>query len=225
MLCVTNCEKATAKKFQRKLKPHLAALKSQKCACSVHQCRETGHTTLGDRVSLPESDVTHVFDREMILALSHAIEDLAAEAKEGELIATFQNFEQFGEHKARYCRMAKDLDAVRVWGAGEPPSGCAKIDFVVAHNPQVLRYWLVIFDSPNSRAVLLGKQIKQRGNAAGSGKFVGFYSFNPFLVQSIRRRFNLLSCGLNKIVQLWEKSCPLPDLKPGDITGFESGAR
>ena len=48
-------------------------------------------------------------------------------------------------------------------------------------------------------------------------KFIGFYSFNPYLVQSIRWRFNLLSCGLSRVITHWEKSFPFPDLKMRDL--------
>jgi hypothetical protein len=219
MVAVTPCEKAAAKKFHQKLKHYTAKLKAQKCACSVHQCQQTGETTLGEAVTIPDSDITHVFDNEIMLAISHAIEDLAGEVRTGELIATFQRFENFKHQKDRYCSLAQDLDAVRVWGTGTPPDDCPKIDFITADDPNIHRYWLVLFDSPHCRAVLLCKQVNQATTFAHK-KFVGFYSFNPYLVQSIRWRFNLLSCGLRSVVKSWEKSQSLPDLKMRDIDNY-----
>ena len=36
-------------------------------------------------------------------------------------------------------------------------------------------------------------------------------------MQSIRWRFNLLSCGLSRVISHWEKSFPFPDLKMRDL--------
>ena len=105
---------------------------------------------------------------------------------------------------------------MRVWGSGEVPKKGGKIDFVQTTDERLRRYWLVLFDSPDSRAVLLGRQVN-RATKLADKKFVGFYSFNPYLVQSIRWRFNLLSCGLSKVISHWEKSVSLPHLKMGDL--------
>ncbi len=46
-------------------------------------------------------------DSQAMLAISHAIEDIAAEEGQGELISTFQDFENFKQYKARYMRLAR----------------------------------------------------------------------------------------------------------------------
>jgi len=215
MLAKTKCEQSANKKFKAKLKPYHHHFKSCSKAVCVHHGRTKDKVRLGDLVTIPDSDLHHVMDPEAILAISHAIEDIAAEERQGELIATFQDFKNFLPHKNRYISMAEDLDAVRVWGDGEPPKKCGKVDFVQV-NGQLLRYWLVLFDSPHVRAVLLCKQVNKATELADK-KFLGFYSFNPYLVQSIRWRFNLMSCGLTKMVAHWEKSFPFPDLKMRDL--------
>ncbi len=95
----------------------------------VHHGRSTSKVRLGDLVTIPDSDLHHVMDPEAILAISHAIEDIAGEIRQGELIATFQDFKNFLPNKKRYMSLAEDLDAVRVWGSGEVPRNCGKIDF------------------------------------------------------------------------------------------------
>ena len=215
MLAKTKCEQSANKKFRAKLKPYHPQLKSCSKAVCVHHGRTKDKVRLGDLVTIPDSDLHHVMDPETILAISHAIEDIAAEERQGELIATFQDFKNFLPHKTRYMNMAEDLDAVRVWGDGEPPKKCGKVDFVQVHG-QLLRYWLVLFDSPHVRAVLLCKQVNKATELADK-KFLGFYSFNPYLVQSIRWRFNLMSCGLDRVIAHWEKSFPFPDLKMRDL--------
>ena len=141
---------------------------------------------------------------------------IASEVGHGELISTFQDFKNFLPYKARYTSLAEELDAVRVWGHGPVPKNCGKIDFVQSNGDKINRYWLVLFDSEESRAVLLCKQVN-RATQFADKKFIGFYSFNPYLVQSIRWRFNLLSCGLSRIISHWEKSFPFPDLKMRDL--------
>ena len=216
MLAKTSCERSTTKKFRAKLKPyHHHFEKCPKAVC-VHHGREKKKVRLGDVVKIPDSDLHHVMDPEAMLAISHAIEDIAGEVRRGELIATFQDFKNFLPEKKRYMSLAEDLDAVRVWGCGKPPQKCGKVDFIVADDPKLLRYWLVLFDSPKTRAVLLCKQVN-KAEKFEDKKFLGFYSFNPYLVQSIRWRFNLLSCGLSRVISHWERSFPFPDLKMRDL--------
>jgi hypothetical protein len=219
MLTKTHCEKATGKRFKTKLKPyHHHFEKCNKAVC-VHHGREGKKVRLGDIVTIPDSDLHHVMDSQAMLAISHAIEDIASEVRHGELIATFQDFKNFQPHKKRYMSLAEDLDAVRVWGCGEIPRNCGKIDFVQAEEERIRRYWLVLFDSEESRAVLLCKQVN-RATDFDDKKFIGFYSFNPYLVQSIRWRFNLLSSGLSRVISHWEKSYPFPDLKMRDLERY-----
>jgi hypothetical protein len=216
MLAKTNCEKATTKKFRAKLKPYHHHFKKCSKAVAVHNGRSQDKVRLGDLVTIPDSDLHHVMDSEAMLAISHAIEDIAAEEGQGELISTFQNFENFLPYKARYMRLAEQLDAVRVWGFGKVPQKCGKVDFIQADETKLLKYWLVLLDSEHTRAVLLCKQVN-RAEKFEDKKFIGFYSFNPYLVQSIRWRFNLMSCGLSKVISHWEKSFPFPDLKMRDL--------
>jgi hypothetical protein len=219
MLAKTRCERSTTKKFRAKLKPyHHHFDKCSKAVC-VHNGRTSQQVRLGDLVKIPDSDLHHVMDSEAMLAISHAIEDVAGETRKGELIATFQDFKNFLPEKQRYMSLAEDLDAVRVWGFGQPPKNGGKIDFIQTNEERLKRYWLVLFDSEDARAVLLCKQVN-KATKFEDKKFIGFYSFNPYLVQSIRWRFNLLSCGLSKVIAHWEKSFPFPDLKMCDLERY-----
>ena len=216
MLAKTHCEKATTKRFKAKLKPYHHHFSRCSKAVAVHNGRSQDKVRLGDLVTIPDSDLHHVMEYEAMLAISHAIEDIAAEERQGELIATFQDFKNFLPYRNRYMSMAEELDAVRVWGCGDVPKKCGKVDFIQADEERLLRYWLVLFDSENTRAVLLCKQVN-KATAFEDKKFLGFYSFNPYLVQSIRWRFNLLSCGLSRVIAHWEKSFPFPDFKMRDL--------
>ena len=219
MLAKTKCERAATKRFKAKLKPYHHHFDKCSKAVRVHhgipKGAKAGTVRLGDLVTIPDSDLHHVMDHDAIMAISHAIEDIASEEGQGELIATFQDFKNFLPYKKRYREMAERLDAVRVWGEGEMPKGCGNIDFVRV-DEKLLRYWLVLFDSDEARAVLLCRQVNRTARFEDK-KFIGFYSFNPYLVQSIRWRFNLMSCGLSRVIAHWEKSFHFPDLKMRDI--------
>jgi hypothetical protein len=219
MLVKTKCEYATTKRFKAKLKPYHHHFDKCSKAVRVHhgvaKGKDKGSVRLGDLVTIPDSDLHHVMDHEAMMAIAHAIEDIASEEGKGELIATFQDFKNFQPYKKRYHEMSERLDAVRVWGAGEIPKKCGNVDFVQVDD-KLLRYWLVLFDSEHVRAVLLCKQVNKATELADK-KFLGFYSFNPYLVQSIRWRFNLMSCGLSRVISHWEKSFPFPDLKMRDL--------
>src|SRR5471030_1567862 len=109
MLAKTNCEKATNKRFKAKLKPYHHHFKKCSKAVAVHHGRSQDKVRLGDLVTIPDSDLHHVMDSEAMLAISHAIEDIAVEEGKGELISTFQDFDNFVPYKARYMRLAERL--------------------------------------------------------------------------------------------------------------------
>lgn len=219
MIAETPCERKALKKFRSYVLKHAKPLEDSAWAVRVHHHHKERKTLLGEEVSIPENDAHHVISTPLMCAISHAIEDMAMEAGQGELIATFQNLSEFVPVQDRYRALARKLDYVRIWGEGVPPKGCRDIDFITTFHPKVSRYWMVLFDSPKFRAILFSKQVNRTSHLPDR-KFVGFYSFNPYLVQSIRWRFNLLSCGLVKVVNLWEKSFPLPEVKQRDLEAY-----
>ena len=207
MICRTSEETKSERLFRNRIKPHLKAKKPRTLPASPRQ-----RAASGEIVVLPVSDVTHLFNHEAMLAVSHAIEDLAADIGEGELVSTFQHVNHFVPQRERYLNLAKRLHAVRVWAEGEPPTGTASIDFIPIFHPELARYWVVLFDSEDIHAVLF---CKQANGCCESPKkvFSGFYSFNPFLVRCIRRRFSLLACGMDGVVSHFERhfSPRMPD--------------
>lgn len=214
MIAQTTQEEATRKRFLQKLKPYTSKLSPRALPLRRQSGRRT--VTLGELVSIPAHDLTHVFNNEAMLAISHAIEDLAAEIRQGELLATFQKIENFAWQKKRYTSLSYDLDAVRVWAAGRPPARTGKIDFVPIFRPELEKYWIVLFASPSVHAVLVCRQAND-ATEFSQKVFTGFYSFNPFLTESIRRHFNLISCGLDSVVARWEKELHMPAITLKDI--------
>lgn len=217
MIARTPQEATTKRRFDSKLKPYLGELDSR--VVRIH--RQPGKKTvrLGDLVSIPERDITHVFNNQAMLAVSHAIEDLAGEVREGELIGTFQHVKNFAPQRKRYTGLSKDLDAVRVWAAGTPPPRAGNIDFIPIFREELLKYWVVLFSSPRHHAVLVCRQINEAADFSQK-IFAGFYSFNPFLVESIRRHFNLMSCGLDGVVAQWERDFQMPSISLREINSL-----
>lgn len=212
---VTANEEKAQRKFRRKLKPYLQELDPKSLTLPPIPKRQED-VTLGDVLEIGPSDITHVFNNEAMLAISHAIEDLASDTGEGDLFSTFQKMENFEYQKKRYLALANDLDAVRVWAEGQPPKRCGKIDFVPILHKDLKRYWIVLFNSKNVHAALICKQVNRKMNFQDKA-FVGFYTFNPFLVESIRRELNLVSCGLSSIIHQWEKELDLHSLSLNEI--------
>ena len=187
--------------FRTRLRPYLKTKKPRTVPVSP-KIRGEKYSEI---VVLPVSDVTHLFNHEAMLAASHAIEDLARDTGCGELIATFQRIENFSPQQERYQQIADEIDAVRVWAEGEPVQRASSIDFVPIFHPLLARYWVVLFESPDIHAVLFCKQANEAQDFARK-IFSGFYSFNPFLVRCIRRRFSLLAAGVDGVVNHFERN-------------------
>jgi hypothetical protein len=201
MICRTSEEKKSEKLFRSRLRPYLKVKNSRTLPASAKARREN----MSEIVVLPVSDVTHLFNHEAMLAASHAIEDLAHDVGSGELIATFQRMENFTHQRERYLKIAAQIDIVRVWAEGEPPSRTSSIDFVPIFHPLLTKYWVVLFESREIHAVLFCKQANET-EEFGRKIFSGFYSFNPFLVRCIRRRFSLLAAGVDGVVSHFERN-------------------
>ncbi len=217
MIAVTKCEKATAKKFNKAIKKYLCPKKSTPNALRVHQSQKKNKKiTLGAAVVIPDTDLHHVLDADTVLAVSNAIIDLSSEIRGGDLITSFPDFEDFKPYKALLESISEDSDAVRVWAYGKTPKNRKNIDFIPMQHKKLQSYHLVLFQSDKSRAVLICRQINN-AKKAEDRRYVGFYSFNPYLVESIRWRFNLVTCGVSKIVKAWDNSLPLPDLHMKEI--------
>jgi len=221
MIVHTAQEDKTERRFHKAIKPYLSEGESR--IVSLHPVDksqgEKRMVRIGEQVRVPESDLTHLFNNQAMLAVSHAIEDLASEIREGELISTFQHFDNFKPQKKRYLGLARDLDAVRVWGEGNPPKRCPRVDFVPVFREELKRYWVVLFSSSSVNAALVCRQVN-KSDAFQKKIFAGFYTFNPFVVQSVRRQFNLMSIGLDQMVESFDREFRIPHLSLREIADY-----
>ena len=149
-------------------------------------------------------------------AMGHAVEELALHSEGGELIVLFPDIDAFLPLRERYAQLARKPCRIRVWAPGTPPKRCSKIDFVVSVHPRLAKYRLYLFSGADRSALVCCKQLgRPRNNGerealACQERYVGFCSFDPYVVESVRWRFKLLSCGLEKLVRRWEGFFPLP---------------
>jgi len=72
---------------------------------------------------------------------------------------------------------------VRVWGFGKPPQKWGKVDFIQADEPAA-EILARAFESENTTRPSL--QAGEPGREVRGQKIHRLYSFNPYLVQSIR---------------------------------------
>lgn len=218
-MVITPQEQKTRQAILTKLEHHLPLVPQAK----YHRImRNRGHARLRPQdifPSAPEHDVTYVLNHAAVDAISHCIESYASEIAEGEMLATFQTMDHFSPRKALYKTLSQTLNSVRVWGEGIPPKGCPKIDFVPTFHHELNRYWTICFSSEKGSAVLICKQVNQEKEDE-SKLYMGFYSANPYLVQSIRRSFLLVSCGLDAVVRMWQKEQHVPRLAPKELERF-----
>lgn len=216
MFVTATDEIKTRKIFARKFREQLAKLKTA-AAYRVSNDPKKGSKKpiVGECVKTPEPDSVHIFNNDMMKALSHAVEDLAADAHEGHLILTFRNIESFTSRRKRYVRLARRVDSLRVWGEGNPPDDCPNIDFVPTFHPTLNRYWTVLYTSASTHAILAARQITDVEDYRHN-YFMGFFSFNPFLAESARRSFALTTCGLEGVIDRWEKEHHMPTFHPED---------
>ncbi|QSR83914.1 hypothetical protein [Methylacidimicrobium sp. B4] len=148
--------------------------------------------------------------------MGHAVEEVALQSEGGELIVLFPDLDAFLPLRERYGQLARKPCRVRVWAPGTPPKRCSKIDFVVSVHPRLAKYRLYLFSGVDRSALVCCKHLgRGRSNGAREGlacqeRYIGFCSFDPYVVESVRWRFNLLSCGLEKLVRRWEGFFPLP---------------
>jgi len=219
MIAETRHEARTQKRFEKALQPYLHEYEAHMRSLEPHKAKQRKMVRLGDRVEVPAADITHLFNNKAMLAVSHAIEDMASEIREGELISTFQNFDNFQPQKKRYKGIARDLDAVRVWGEGNPPKRCPQIDFIPLFREEMKKYWVVVFNSRQQHAALVCRQVND-ADTLDRKIFAGFYTFNPFVVESFRRQLNLMSVGLDSVVAEFETQFKIPSLSLKEIRDY-----
>lgn len=106
----------------------------------------------------PESDL-RLHSRTLMVALSHLIEDHAAEHPDTVLIATFQRFSLLRAEEARYAQIAQRLAQVYVVGVPDvpPPELPGATPIAIEPGWPLAQEWCVIGSGPRFSAALLAR--------------------------------------------------------------------
>jgi len=224
MLATTACEKHSASRFRQAYQEYRSRLSPGYHAIRVKVGKDVRKAKLGEVVQAPQGDAYYIFDARMMQAIGDAIEELALARGSGELTACLLHFANFAPKRDRYQQLSQKLEAVHVWGSGHRPRACGKVDFISAHDPALARYWTVSYHSRGCQAVLLCRQLDHVASWPEK-KFVGFFSFNPYLVQLMRKRFNLLCSCTRAALAHWEEEFPMPEFSMREVERHVRGLR
>ena len=136
----------------------------------------------------------YILDTEALGAFCHGIEDLALEAANGSLLAAFQTFENFKAHRERYCHLAVTVDSVEVLGAGPVRHRVRRVKFIKDDKSACQQFWAVVYEGRNGQCLFIARQINKAA-AFEEKQFAGFYTFNPWLITSMRENILSLAAG------------------------------
>lgn len=136
----------------------------------------------------------YLFDSEALSSVCHAIEDLALEEANGNLLAAFQTFQNFEMHRERYGHMAVTVDSVEVLCAGRPGGRVRRVKFIKDAQSACREFRAVAYQGRHEQCLIIARQVNQAA-ALEDRQFVGFYTFSPWLIASTREGLLQLAAG------------------------------
>jgi len=128
----------------------------------------------------------YCFDAEAILAVSHAIEELALEEANGFLLATMQEFKNFEPHRERYWQLAATLEDAWVIAKGRRLPRHGQLKFIATDDTTLAPFWTVLYQGHHREAMLVSRQVNG-AKIFEQKRFDGFYTFHPSLILRVRR--------------------------------------
>jgi hypothetical protein len=128
----------------------------------------------------------YIFDADAMCAIGHAIEDLALEEGNGQVMSAFQSFANFEAHRERYCQLAATIDRVQVLAAGTKPRAARRIQFIRDVRSAGKAFWMVSYEGRHRHALLVCRQMN-RPEYFEDGIYTGFYTFDLQLVERFRK--------------------------------------
>lgn len=216
MISITPVEENSRIAFTEKLKSYR---KNISCNCA----RITNHPNNAIAIhpcssSLPEPNETFILNRQALLALKHSIEDLATAVTSGRIVTLIQDFQNFEWQRNRYTRLSRNLHSLRVWGIGPPPDLNAPIDFIPTTSSTLKQYRGILFSSNDLCAMLIGKQLQFR--FPDDIYYIGYLSFDPFIIEDTLSRMELVTSGIEPLIQEWENHLNIPAIPFSSLTSF-----
>lgn len=139
-------------------------------------------------------NVFYEFDADSLVAIWHAVEDIALEEGGGSLIAGIQEFSWFESQRDRYEQLGLTLDKVELIGAGALPRRTARISFVPDKKGAVKRFRGLIYTGPRVQVAFFAEQ-QNAAKDFDTRRFTGFYTFDEGLIRRLRADFPDLLAG------------------------------
>ena len=165
------------------------------------------------------ADTNYVFDARAIELLSKGLENLAKKTGEGEFLAYLQRSDMYERLEDRFLEVSEQVNRMRVFAKGLSPETMENIDFVPIFHKELERFWIILFASDKANGVLICRQANDE-EIFEKKLFTGFYSFNPFLVHSIKRGLLLVPVGLDGVVENWKNGLEMPSLSEDQINDY-----
>ncbi|HKQ36741.1 MAG TPA: DICT sensory domain-containing protein, partial [Verrucomicrobiae bacterium] len=130
-------------------------------------------------------NVFYEFDADSLVAVCHALEDIALEEANGSLIATIQEFSWLETQRERYEQLALTLDEVEVIGTGTIPKRIARLALRSDKKGALKKYRSMTYMGSRVQVAFVAKQTNDAKDFEGR-RFTGFYTFEPRLVSRLR---------------------------------------
>ena len=146
----------------------------------------------------------YLLDSETMLAVSHAIEELAMDEANGRLLASFQNFSAFASHREKYRSMADTIDDVVVVGSGRKPRPAGRIKFISADKSAMSAFWVVLYQGRRTHALLMSRQCNEAEEIEAK-RFTGFYTFDERLIARVRHDIECLLGGVETELVVFDR--------------------
>jgi DICT domain-containing protein len=132
-------------------------------------------------------NVFYEFDADSMIAIWHAIEDIALEEASGSLVAAIQEYSWVESQRERYEQLALTLDNVEIIGSGPAAAGrrIPRAKLVADKKGAAKRFRAVLYEG---RRVQVGFVAEQENDAKDfeARRFTGFYTFDPGLITRLR---------------------------------------
>lgn len=129
-------------------------------------------------------NIFYEFDADSLVALWHALEDIALEEASGSLTAAVQEFPWLESQRERYEQLALTLDEVEVIGAGALPRRIPRLKFSADKKGALKRYRSLLYKGPQVQAAFVAEQSNDAKDFEAR-RFIGFYTFEPRLVERL----------------------------------------
>jgi len=134
------------------------------------------------------------FDADSVVAIWHAVEDIALEEASGSLFAAIQEFSGLESQRERYEQLALTLDHIQLTGAGATPRRIPRLKFMPDRKGLVKEFRAVIYEGPHTQVAFVAEQ-QNEARDFDARRFTGFYTFDAGLIERLRADLNDLLAG------------------------------